>query len=93
MRRLARLDTVGSDHAPVQFEIDIGEEGTLKSPYKCNLTYLNDKMSDVLGQRWTTLLENTFFFNKLRDIKRFYKHYSKTNTKEYRKLELIPKLI
>jgi hypothetical protein len=45
-------------------------------------------MSDVLGLRWTSLPENTLFFHKLRDIKRFYKHHNKTKAKEYRNVEL-----
>ena len=45
-------------------------------------------MSDVFGQRWTSIQDNTFFFYKLRYIQKFYKYYSKTNDKEYRKLEL-----
>ena len=45
-------------------------------------------MSNVLGLRWTSLPENTSFFHKLRDIKRFYRHHSKTNAKEFRKVEL-----
>jgi hypothetical protein len=45
-------------------------------------------MSDVLGLKWTNLPENTSFFHKLRNIKRYYRHHSKTKTKEYRKVEL-----
>jgi len=43
--------TIGSDHTPVQLEIDIGEEGVRKSAYKWNLIYFDDKMYNVLGQR------------------------------------------
>ena len=49
-------------------------------------------MSDVLGQSWTCLPKNTSFFYKLRDIKRFYRHYSKRNAKEFRKVELDTKV-
>ena len=45
-------------------------------------------MSDVLGLRWTSLPENTSSFHKLKDIKRFYRHHSKTKTKKIRKVEL-----
>ena len=80
--------TVGSDHAPVQLELAIGEEGTRNSAYKWNLTYLDGEMSDALGLRWTSLPENTSFFHKLRDIKRFYMQHSKTKAREFRKVEL-----
>ena len=43
--------TVGSDHAPVQLELAIGEEGTRKSAYKWNVTYLDGETSDALGLR------------------------------------------
>ena len=45
-------------------------------------------MSDVLGQRWTNLPEDTSFFQKLRNIKRFHRHYSKNKARELRKTEL-----
>ena len=80
--------TVGSDHAPVQLELAIGEEGTRNSAYKWNLTYLDGEMSDALGLRWTSLPENTSFFHKLRDIKKFYMQHSKTKAREFRKVEL-----
>jgi hypothetical protein len=79
---------VGSDHAPVQLEIAIREEEARKSAFKWNLTYLNGKMSDVQGLRWTSLPEITSFFHKLRDIKRFYRHHSKNKAKELRKIKL-----
>ena len=80
--------TVGLNHAHVQLDICVGEEGERKSGYKWNLTYLQDAMSDVLGQRWTNLPEGTSFFHKLRNINRFYRYYSKNKTKEFRNGEL-----
>ena len=69
---------------PVQLVICIGEEDTRKSAYKWIFSYLKDEMSAVFGQMWTSLPEDTFFFQKLKDIKRYYRHY----TKEFRKIEL-----
>ena len=80
--------SVGSDHTPVQLEICIGEDGARKSAFKWNLSYLTGEMSDVLGLRWTNLPEGTSFLQKLRNIKRFHRFYSKNKAKEFRKMEL-----
>ena len=50
--------------------------------------YLKDELCDVLGKMWTSLPEYTSFFKKFKDIKRYYRHYSKNKVKELRKTEL-----
>lgn len=54
--------------------------------------YLKDELCDVLGKMWTSLPEYTSFLKKLRDIKRYYRHYNKNKVKELRKTELDTKV-
>ena len=80
--------SVGSDHAPVQVSIQLGNNETRRSAFKWNASHLKGETIDALSEKWTSQPEETFFFQKLRNIARFYRHLSKLKAKEFKRREL-----
>ena len=80
--------SVGSNHSPIQMEICMGEEGARRSSFKWNISHLKGEMVGTLRERWSSLPEESPFFQKLRNVTRLYRHLSKLKAKEFRKEEL-----
>ena len=79
---------VGSDHAPVHIEVNIGSREERKGAFKWNTTHLKGELREKLEERWVSLPEGANFFFKLRNISRFYRQACKQKTKENRRMEL-----
>ena len=80
--------TVGSDHAPVQFGIQVGNNATRGTAFKWNISHLKGEITEALEEKWTSLPEGASFFHKLRNTTRFYRYFSKIKAKKFRKKEL-----
>ena len=80
--------TVGSDHAPVQIGIQVGNNTTRGTGFKWNISHLKGEVTEALEEKWTSLPEGASFFHKLRSTTRFYRYFSKLKAKEFRKKEL-----
>ena len=79
---------MGSDHSPVQMEICIGEDGARRSAFKWNILHLKGETARALREKWSGLLEDSYFFQKLRHVTRLFRQISKDKAKEFRKEEL-----
>ena len=77
--------SVGSDHSPVQIEINIGSRDVRTSTFKWNVIHLKGEISNLLSDKWTGLPIQTSFFSKLRIISRIYRQLSKRKACEMRK--------
>ena len=50
--------------------------------------HLKGETIEVLSERWVNLPEEAPFFQKLRNIARYYRHISKLKAKEFKRREL-----
>ena len=64
---------VGSDHAPVQLESNIGSGETRKLAFKWNIAHLKGETTTKLHEIWERLPRDAAFFSILRHITRFYR--------------------
>ena len=80
--------SVGSDHSPVQLEVYVGEEGGRKSSFKWNISHLKGETTMALRDRWESITGENSFFQKLRNVTRFFRQLSIVKAKEFRKTEL-----
>ena len=79
---------VGSDHAPVQIELHIGNHEVRKSAYKWNIAHLKGDMMAKLREIWERMPADATFFAKLRHVTRFYRQFSKQKASENKREEL-----
>lgn len=82
-------DSLGSDHAPVKLELNIGVEESRPSPFKWNASYLKDPLLiSKIKDKWTSLPHDMSFLGKLRHVARFYRWHSKERALTFKREEL-----
>lgn len=74
--------SVGSDHSPVQIEINIGKERIKRTTFKWNTSHLSEDFIYELRTRWDRLSDDASFFFKLKHITRFFRQHSKQRAKK-----------
>ena len=80
--------SVGSDHSPVQIELNIENGEVRKSTFKWNISHLQGEICDTLSECWNKLLGDTSFFSKIRYISRVYRQESKKIARGNKREEL-----
>ena len=80
--------SVGSDHSPVQIELNIENGEVRKSTFKMNISHLQGEICDTLSECWNKLLGDTSFFSKIRYISRMYRQESKKIARGNKREEL-----
>lgn len=79
---------MGSDYAPVQVKLHIGQEKVRRSSYKWNIAHLGEEIGEKLSERYDRLPRDVSFFFKLRNIIRLYRQHCLQKTKDYKWEEL-----
>ena len=72
----------------MQLEVYVGEEGGRKSSFKWNISHLKGETTMALRDRWESITGENSFFQKLRNVTRFFRQLSIVKAKEFRKTEL-----
>lgn len=67
---------VGSDHTPIQIELNIGNGEVRKSAFKWNIAHLKSEMTVKLQEKWVSLPTDATFFSKMRHTTRYYRQFS-----------------
>ena len=80
--------SMGSDHSPVQIEICIGSGEVRRAAFKWNVSYMEGEFATQLKEKWASLPIDASFFQKLRQITRLYRQFSKHKAKEHKREEL-----
>ena len=80
--------SMGLDHSPVQMEICIGSGEVRRAAFKWNVSYMEGEFATQLKEKWASLPIDASFFQKLRQITRLYRQFSKHKAKEHKREEL-----